>query len=1220
MVNSSLVDGALFIRSHSLDMALQFVVHFWPLACSVVVLNGFRHVLSIPAELRANWIFQITESQGRAEWMSAVERFIIAYAIAPIYLALFPVAAFVLGTPIAIRLTILQLLASLALFEGLFYSWQKLPFTCSHIPGERPLVGVMARYLAILGVVVPMVSVLTAVAAQVVFLFPIFLAILGSVWIGMRRRRREGWGEAKLMYEDIPSVVTDLGIKEITYAGTDAQLRRAAAGHAGYAHSEDAGSRADARLRGSGVHPADLGGRTARGGRGALSGAAPAGVARLADGGMGSFGEQPPRQVLPDYGGRTQTACERGEPVAQNVGRNRTDHGAGVAGAPFGQALSRAWQRLRTMFRRRQLDRDLEDEIQFHLAMREARLREEGANDASYAARRQFGNMASTMEACRDLWTLGWVEALWQDVRYALRQMRLNRGFSAATAAILALGIAATTAIYAVCDVLVWKPPFVHDPQRLVAVLESSPENPHLWNLSSLADVEDIRRNQTALENLASWEYSTADIVDPKGAVLRVDQTRVSPAFFDVVGVAPAKGRSFIPGEDESGRDRVAILSDGLWHSRFQADPDVIGKVMRVNGRDCAIVGVMPPRFVFPRAGRDLWMPLALTAQERDSRSAERVDSAGRLKPGHSVKELQAELNGLAARLEKLYPQTNAKRRFMAWPVQRYVVGDYAAQFAGMFLGAALFVLSIACVNVANLQFARSSARWREIAVRQAIGASRWRTVTQLVMETVVLALTGAAAGVTLAWYGLGAIRAAMPAELRRYSPGWNDLGVSPKVLMFVLAVAVLSGIVAGLTPALESSRLNLADSLKEGGHAATAGRGRHRLRSLLLAGEIALTTVLLVGAGLMVRGFHTLLGGKPAMEPATVLALRLQISQGDQRSPEQVTEFYQTVLQRIAALPGVQAVAAATSLPFGGHAQFSAFTIRDGLSQPGEQAAAQVQAVSPGYFENMRIPLLAGRLFDDRDNAHSPPSAVISGELARRWWPGQPFPIGAQIRLGAKRDAGAWTTIVGVVGGIQASALDRAPRPTLYVPFAQSPSWGMDIAVRSAGNPMALVSSVRAAIATVDAQQPVTDIMPLERMRQNEVIGVTYAAALMTIFGAIALFLSCVGVYGITAYLVSSRTHEIGIRIALGARAPNVIRLVFRRGARAALVGMAVGLLLATGLARLLASIIWGVNSTDPAVFLAIPPALGLAVGAAIYLPARNALKIDPIAALRNE
>ncbi|HZT68774.1 MAG TPA: ABC transporter permease [Terriglobia bacterium] len=872
------------------------------------------------------------------------------------------------------------------------------------------------------------------------------------------------------------------------------------------------------------------------------------------------------------------------------------------------------------MFRRRQLDRDLEDEIQFHLAMREARLHESGVADASYAARRQFGNVALMKEGCRNLWTLGWIEAVWQDVRYAHRQMLRNRGFAAAATVTLGLGIAVTTAIYAVCDALVWKPPFLHDPQRLVAILESSPGNPHFWNLSSPADVEEIGRNVTVLDGLASWEYASADIIAPKGAALRVDQARVSPAFFDVVGVAPAKGRSFTPGESEPGRDRVAILGDSLWRSQFQADPDVVGKIIRLNGRDCTIVGVMPPRFVFPRKTGDLWTPLAFMPEERNSRVAHRIDSVGRLKPGHTLAELQAELNGLAVRLEKRYPRTNARRRFTAWPIQRYVVGDYAAQFAGMLFGAALFVLLIACVNIANLHLARGSARWREMAVRQAIGASRRRTVAQLVTESMVLALTGAALGVTLALCGLGAIRAAVPPELRRYSPGWADLGVSPGSLLFVLAIAFLSGIVAGLTPALKSSSVNLAESLKEGGQSATAGPSRHRLRSLLLVGEIALTAVLLVGAGLMVRGFHALVGGKPPMEPTTVLALRLQISDGDQRRPDQVAEFYRLALQRIATVPGVQTVAAATSVPFGRHAQFSAFAIRDRLEQPGEQPTAEIQVVTPTYFETMRIPLRAGRLLDDRDAAQSTPSAVISEEVARRWWPGQPFPIGAQIRMGANREPEMWTTIVGVVGGIQASALDRAPRPTLYVPYTQSPNRGMDIAIRSVGNPMALVPSVKAAIASLDARQPVTDVMPLERMRENEVIGITYAAALLTIFGGIALLLSCVGVYGMTAYLVSARTHEIGIRMALGASAKNVIRLVFKQGARAAFAGMALGLLVAIGLARLLATMIWGVSSMDPVVFLAVPAALGVAVGAAIYLPARKTLRIDPIAALRNE
>jgi len=577
------------------------------------------------------------------------------------------------------------------------------------------------------------------------------------------------------------------------------------------------------------------------------------------------------------------------------------------------------------------------------------------------------------------------------------------------------------------------------------------------------------------------------------------------------------------------------------------------------------------------------------------------------------------ELNRLGLQLEKLYPKSNTNRRFIAWPVRRYVVGDYAAQFANLLLGAALFVLLIACGNVANLHFARGTARWREVALRQALGASRWRIVAQLVTESIVLAFTGAALGVMLARYGLQAIRAGIPVELQKYSSGWSDLGLNARVMVFVLAAAVLSGIVAGLLPALRASHPNLTEALKEGGHVSSCGPGRHRVRSVLLAAEIALTMVLLVGAALMIRGFHNLVRGETVIEPGTLLTLRLELNATEYRTLEKVAEFYRQVLERTAALPGVQA-AAASALPYSRHAQFSAFTIPGRQAEPGMQPSAQLQAVSPDYFRTMRIPLRAGRLLSERDGPRSTLSAVISEEMARQWWPGEPFPIGTQIRLDSQSATGPGITIVGVVGGVRASVLDRVPRPTLYVPYTQFPERGMDIAIRGVGDPLTLAAPARLAIKAVDAEQPVTDIMTLEKMKQNEAIGLTYTALLMSIFGAIALVLSCVGVYGMTSYLVAQQTHEIGIRMALGAARWNILGMLFRQGSLAGLVGATIGLLLAFALARLLASVIWGVNATDAGTFTAIPLVLVLAVGFAIYIPARRAVKIDPTVALRND
>ncbi len=737
----------------------------------MVILPGFRHVLSIPVELRANWIFQITESQGRAEWMSAVERFVMAYAIAPIYLILFPLSVYVFGWATALRMTAMQLVVSLLIFEVLFHSWQKLPFTCSYIPGQRPLVGLVAAYIGTLCALVPILSVMIAASSRVWFLFPFYFANFCGLYIWVRRMRREGWGEAKLIYEDLPAVVTDLGIKELTYAGTEAQLRRTAAGDAGHADSENADSRPDARVCGGGVHPSDLGGGAAGGGRGAVSGAAPAGTAGPAGRGMGGVGEQPSRQILPAYGGGAQATGGRGGALAEDVGGDRADYGAGLRATAFGEALSAAWLRVRSAFRRKELDRDLEEELQFHLAMREQQQRSEGVSprDAQAAARRQFGNVASVMENCRELWTFVWLETGWQDLRYGVRQLRAGRGFTAVAAVTLGLGIGATTAIYSMLDAMLWNPVVLPHAEQLVVVLQAVPGQPHFWSAAAPADIDDVRQNSAVLDSLASWRLGSVNLVDSGGEALRVDATRVTTNLFDVAGISPELGRTFRAGEE---REREVVLGDSLWRRRFGGDAALVGRTIRLDDQNYTVIGIMPPNFYFPRPSRELWVPLALSAEERNSRSALLVDSMGRLKPGRSLAKFTSELAGVAARLEREHPDTNAGRRLMAWTFQRYTTGDYVPIYSAMLLGSAFFVLLIACVNVANLQFARATGRWREVAVRTALGAGRRRLLRQLLMESMVLAGAGGALGLLLARWGMHFIRAGVPAELERYMPG----------------------------------------------------------------------------------------------------------------------------------------------------------------------------------------------------------------------------------------------------------------------------------------------------------------------------------------------------------------------------------------------------------------------------------------------------------------
>jgi putative ABC transport system permease protein len=590
----------------------------------------------------------------------------------------------------------------------------------------------------------------------------------------------------------------------------------------------------------------------------------------------------------------------------------------------------------------------------------------------------------------------------------------------------------------------------------------------------------------------------------------------------------------------------------------------------------------------------------------------------GRLKAGHTLAQVQSELDGLAQQWEKQYPKTNTKRRFMAWTAHRYVTGDYAQQFANLLLGAAIFILLIACVNVANLQFARGPARWREVALRLALGSSRSRIVAQLVTESIVLALAGAGMGIMMAWFGLRAIRDGLPNELQKYSSGWSDLDINAGVLLFVVFVAVLSGILAGLAPALRSSRPNLVESLKEGGHL-SEGPTQSRMRSFLLAAELTLTAVLLVGAGLMIHGFQTLVSGNMQMEPATLLTLRLDINAAGNRTPAQVREFYRQELERIAALPGVRTVAASTALPYSRHAGYSGFVIEDREAEPGKLPSAQLQKVSPDYLAALHIPLRAGRFLSERDGSRAAFSAVISEEAARKWWPREVPPIGKQIRLGDQDKNGPLITIVGIAGGVKASVMERYPGPVIYVPYTQFPEREMGIAVRGGGDTLSRMAAVRSAIKAVDPEQPVTDVMTLERVKRNEVIGLSYAATVLGVFGGVALLMSCVGVYGTTAYLVSRQTHEIGIRKALGAGQWTLLSGIFAKSLRPVFAGVTAGIFLSLLFGRVLGSVIWGVSATDLNTFVTVPLLLDVAAGLANYIAARRAIGIDPSVALRN-
>jgi putative ABC transport system permease protein len=600
--------------------------------------------------------------------------------------------------------------------------------------------------------------------------------------------------------------------------------------------------------------------------------------------------------------------------------------------------------------------------------------------------------------------------------------------FTLIATATLAFGIGGTSTIFSMFDIVVWRPVPLPHVESLLMVLQKVPGDPHMWNHASMADVEDIRQSVPSLAPLASWSDGSASLMDSTGTPVRVEAVRATANFFDVLGVHATLGRTFQAGEDQPGHDAEVVLSHTCWRTRFGADPDIVGRQIRINGVPHTVIGVMPPEFGFPRVSRELWVPLALTLEEGHSRNALLVASIGRLKPGRTMANVGAELDGIAARLEKSYPETNFGRRFMVWTFQQFNTGAVLITYSMLLLGSAVIALLIACVNIANLQLARAAARFREVAVRMALGAGRRRIVRQLVTENLVLALAGAAGGLVAAAWGLKLVKYGVPAEMRHYMPGWSEIGLNVRTLLFASAVALLSAMTAGLAPALRGSRPDLTEALKEGGRGASAGRGGHRLRGLLVAGEIALATVLVAGAGIMVRSFQAGLEGGAQMQPKTLLTMRVALDGNRYREPRQLTAFYRDALGRLGALPGVRSAAAVTNVPYSRGWRSTDYAVEGYEPRRGDHLTANLQAVTPSYFTTVNLQLLAGRTFDDRDNADAAGVVLMSRQMSVRWR------IGQRIRLG---DEPRWFTIVGVVDNVLNSVLDTAPQPTLYVPLA---------------------------------------------------------------------------------------------------------------------------------------------------------------------------------------
>lgn len=807
--------------------------------------------------------------------------------------------------------------------------------------------------------------------------------------------------------------------------------------------------------------------------------------------------------------------------------------------------------------------------------------------------------------------------SFWQDVKFGLRVLWRAPGYTLVAALALALGIGVNTAIFSVADAFLYEAVSFPHLNRLALLFETLPQQGLTRNGVAPGGFEDWKRQDHSFRQLAAYQWDTVNL-SGKGLPEQAWGFKVTPNFFDVLGVHPSMGRGFATSEGIPGHDQEVILSDRLWQQRYGGDPSILGKTIRIDSRSTTVVGVMPKDFDYPVPGQ-LWLPLAMTGKEKEERNNHSLYPVGLLRRGVSVAQADAELKVIQQRLAQKYPQSDKGWGARVVEMSSHTNSDLTRQYTLLLLAAVGIVLLIACANVANLQFARATRRQREIALRTALGADRWRLVRQLLTESVLVSLIGAVLGLELAWWSIRLILAHMPPTVARYVSGWNKIGLDSRAFLFALGIAVAAGLLAGLVPALESSHPDLNETLKGGGRSGTSGRTRQRLRSVFVVAEIALSLVLLVGAGLLVKGFRSLLGVNQGFHPKTLLTMRVDLPKARYGNEISRANFYQQALRRLSAMPGARLAAVATNIPDGNSSFLAGFSIKDWPTPQGEHPMSYWQIVSPGFFRALHISLVKGRLFTRSDGPDSAPVAIISKSLAERYFPGR-NPLGRQIKFGTSSYVAHWATIVGIVSDVKYQWAQRQIVPALYEPNSQSARAESYLLVRAAGDVSSLVARSRARIATIDPDLPVYDAQPLSRVISDSMVGLGYVAVMMAVLGLIALVLASVGVYGVMSFSVAERTHEIGIRLALGARPGEVLRLMLRRGLWLAVIALLIGLPVALGLSRLLVSLVFGVSANDPGTFMVVSTVLVLVTLAACYFPSRRAMRVEPVIALRYE
>ena len=817
------------------------------------------------------------------------------------------------------------------------------------------------------------------------------------------------------------------------------------------------------------------------------------------------------------------------------------------------------------------------------------------------------------------------MQTLWQDLRYGARMLWKNPGFTLIAMLTLGLGIGANTAIFSIVNGLLLNPLPYRDAGRLAIIWTHSPGANVAQDWPSPGQFSALKSENSVFEQLALAQGGNA-IVTGDGEPERLGAVRASSAVFSLLGAQAAMGRVFTPEEDTPDKTLTVILSHGFWKRRFGGDPKALGRTLTINGRGYVIVGVMPPDFsldheVMPTVGSvahaDILMPLPLSVDRMNNQGDENYNVLARLKPGATIAQAQTELNLAVRRLEQQFPDRYPQSRrfsFSIRPLLEQAVGDVRLALY-VLLGAVGCVLLIACVNVANLLLARAAAREKEMAVRTAIGAGRWRVARQLLTESVLLSTAGGALGLLFAVWGLGLLRWLNPGNIPRLAA----VGVDNRVLTFTAAVAVLTGVLFGLAPALRGSRMNLSETLKEGGRS-LAGGGQRLLRNLLVVTEVALSLVLLVCAGLLIRSFVRVQHVDPGFTPQNVLSMRIALIGPAYSDEARRVSFYQQLWERIRRLPGVEAAGGVSTLPLTGGIGWGSITI-EGYDASSGQSMIQADGrdASVGYFETMKIPLIRGRFFAEQDTKESAKVVIVDENMARTYWPNAD-PIDKRLKFGGPQSKAPWMTVVGVVGNVKHYALDTDSRVALYTPHLQNGAGSLSVVARTTADPAGIAAAVTREARAMDPNLPIYDVKTMDQWFSESLARRRFAMLMLGLFALVAMLLAAVGVYGVMSYTVEHRTREIGIRVALGAQTRDVLRLIVRQGMMLAGIGVGIGVVAAIAATRLMTGLLFGVGATDPITFMAIALLLAIVALLACLLPARRATKVDPMIALRTE